>query len=197
MNNKSLVLKLKELNACSDAMDWLNGMDLQTAWDKCERADWMLWFICRMEIGTKKERIHVICDCAETALEYVPKDEDRPRLAIEATRIYADNPTTENLEKVNQAAGVARAAEEAAWVAWAARAAAWAAWAAWAAARVAGVARAAAWAAWAAEEAAWAAWAAWAARAAWTAARAARAAAHKKMCTIIRSKIKICEKEII
>jgi hypothetical protein len=46
-----------------------------------------------MELGTQRERIHVICDCAETSLRYVPKGEDRPRFAIEAARRYADNPT--------------------------------------------------------------------------------------------------------
>ena len=135
MNNKDFVSKLKNLSACSETIEWIGDRDLKTAWNECEHADWMLWLACKMEIGSRQERIHAICDCAETALTYVPKGEDRPRLAIEATRRYADNPTEEN-----------RAARAAAW-ATAVGDAAWAA--AWAAAEAAAgdAARAAAWAA--------------------------------------------------
>jgi hypothetical protein len=118
-------------------------------------------------------------DCAERALHIFERDhpnDDRPRKAIEAARLFAEG-------KIDAAAGAA--ARAAAWAAAgaAARAAAWAAArdAAWAAARDA--AWAAAWdaardAAWdAARAAAWAAArdAAWAAArdAAWDAARAA------------------------
>jgi hypothetical protein len=119
MNNKALLKKLLELDACSDAREWTDGMDLKTAWKKCKRADWMLWFICKMEIGTKQERIHIICDCSATALKYIPKGENRPRLAIEAARRYADNPTEENCLACDTAAEAAGAAG-AAWAAGAA-----------------------------------------------------------------------------
>ena len=163
MNNKDFLEKLKELLACNDAVAWVGTKDFKTAWNKCVRANWMLWLICKMEIGTREERIHIICDCAATSLKYVPKGEDRPQLAIEAARTYADFPTPENLEKL-------RAARDAAW------AAAWAAAgdAAWAAAGDA--------ARDAARDAAGAA-----------ARDAAGDAAHKKMCKMIRNKISIGE----
>jgi hypothetical protein len=103
---------------------------------------------------------HLACDFAETALQYVPQGEDRPRKAIDVARRYADGKATDK---------ELDAAWAAAWAA--ARAAAWAA--AWAAARAAArdAARDAAWdAAWdAARAAAW--------DAAWDAARAAARAA--------------------
>ena len=178
MNNKDFVTKLKELSACSEAVEWAKKYStLQGAWKACERADHMLWYICKMEIGTRKERIHIICDCVATALKYVPKGEDRPRLAIKAARKYADKRTPENLERLN-----------AAWVA--TGAAAWAA--AWVAARDATGAAARAAARAAAGAAAWAAAGAAAGDSARAAAgAAARAAAHKKMCKIIRKKISI------
>jgi len=163
MNNKDFVEKLKELSACSEAVEFVGDMDFKTSWEKCVQADWMLWLICKMEIGTREERIHIICDCAATALKYAPKGEDRPRLAIEAARNYADERTPENLEKLS-------VARDAAWAA--------AGDAAWAAAWAAGAA------AWAAGAAAWAAGAA--ARAAED---AARAAAYKEMCIMIRKSI--------
>ena len=144
MTNIDFRKKLSELSACQDAIDWVDNRDFKTAWDDCERADWMLWLMCKMEIATKRERIHIICDCAATSLKYVPKGDDRPRLAIEAARNYADSPTDENLRLLTAAGAEARAA-------------------AWAAGDAAGAARAAAWAA--AWDAAWAA--------AWDAARAA------------------------
>jgi len=110
MNNKAFLAKLLELNACSEAVEWVGKKSFRTAWNECVRADWMLWLVCKMEIGTRAERIHAVCDCAATALKYVPKGEDRPRLAIEAARLYADKPTPKNLKKLNAARAAARAA---------------------------------------------------------------------------------------
>jgi len=175
MNHADFVKELKEMDACGDAIEFVvkNKYDLKQAWNNCERADWMLWLACKKEMFTIKDRTHAICDCAETALKYVPKGEERPRLAIEAARRYADKRTDKNLQLLN-------AAGDAAW------AAAWTA--AWAAARAAGAAGSAAWVA---GDAAWAA--------AWTAARdaagaaagAAGAAAHKEMCVLIRERMGI------
>lgn len=118
MTNSQFKEKLKELNACQEAIDWIGDRDLQTAWNECERVDWMLWLCWKMDIGTKSQRIHAGCDCAETALKYVPKGEDRPRLAIKAARRYADEPTPEKLEKLKSTADAA--ARDAAWAAYAA-----------------------------------------------------------------------------
>jgi hypothetical protein len=89
--------------------------------------------------------VRLACQCARTALQYVPNGEDRPRLAIEAAERWADNPTESNrlaawaaARAAGDAAGAAaRAAGDAAGDA--AGAAAWAAGdaagaAAWAAA---------------------------------------------------------------
>ena len=116
MNHKDFVAKLKELEACQDAVDFVfkNKYTMKQAWDNCVRADWMLWLAYKMEIGTKQERTHATCDCAATALKYVPKGEDRPRLAIEAARAYADNPSEDSLSKLNAAGDAAWAAAGAA-----------------------------------------------------------------------------------
>jgi hypothetical protein len=117
------------------------------------------------------------CDYAEHVLHIYEKqyhDDDRPRKAIEASRLYLKGEATiEELAASRTAAWAASrtASRAASRAAWAASRAAWAA--AWAAAG------AAAWAAaWAALAAAWAAEAATgASRAAWTAAEAAAWAA--------------------
>lgn len=33
---------LKRLDACSDGRAWVGRRDLATAWNECERADWLL-----------------------------------------------------------------------------------------------------------------------------------------------------------
>ena len=136
MNKEQFTKWLESNNACSDAVIWIGKRSLKQAWDECERADWMLWYMCRAELATKRERIHIVCDCAATALKYVPKGEDRPREAIEATRRYADEPTEENLRLLNAVGAAsgdaARAASgDAAWVAAGAAAGAAAGIAAW------------------------------------------------------------------
>ena len=198
MNNKDLVAKLIEVRACSEAIDFVesNNYTLRQAWDKCERADWLLWFMVKMNLATQRERIHIICDCAVTALKYVPKGEDRPRLAIEAARKYADEPTEENRLA---AANAANAAASAAYAANAVSAAASAASATNAAASAASAANAAsaAYAAYAANAAYAASAAASAASAAASAANAAYVNSHKKMCLMIRKKIKLPIKKVM
>lgn len=92
---------------------------------------------------TKEDSVAMAIYAAELVIDIYEKEhpnDDRPRKAIEAAKIWLKDPTEKN----------ARAAE----------AAAGAAWGAWAAARAAGAARAAARAAAGAAEAAWAAGAA-------------------------------------
>jgi len=177
MNKTEFRNLLKKLHACNEARQWADGLDLKTAWSTCERPDWLLWLTGTMadkeRWPTREQVILSACDCAEAALKYVPKNENRPRKAIEAARFWANNPTDENkLEAARAAEASARAAWEAAREE--AGAAAWAA-------------------AWAAEGAA--------ARAAWAAAgAAARAAAgaaeaagdsdfKKQLCELIRSRL--------
>jgi len=126
MEHKDFVLRLRELKACPEAIDFVaqHRYSFKEAGETCERADWMLWYIFRAGMGTKRDRIHLVCDCASTALKYVPKGEDRPRKAIEATRKYADNPTEENRVAAHAAAYVAHVAYAAANAAAAAAAAA-------------------------------------------------------------------------
>ena len=83
--------ELKELLmnevACQEARDWTKGKSLSVAWRTCGRADWMLWLLGQM-VGNRgwpnrKAVVQLVCVCARTALKYVPKGEDRPRIAIE------------------------------------------------------------------------------------------------------------------
>jgi hypothetical protein len=110
---KSLLNNRSELNgsrACNEAQEWFNSLSsdttLQMAYEQCQRADWMLWLFGKMadKTGwlTRKQVVLLACDCAETALKYVPNDENRPRLAIEAARKWVRGEAT--LQEVKDAA---------------------------------------------------------------------------------------------
>ena len=112
-----------------------------------------IWALRAVE-GKDKEIRLFAADCAEMVLPIYEKkypDDNRPRLAIQAARDYANGLITEKeLSAASDAALAARAAARDAWAASSASAASAAARDAWAAARAAIAARAAARDAWAA-----------------------------------------------
>jgi hypothetical protein len=65
----------------------------------------MLWLVGKMAgkegWPTRKEIVLAACDCAETALKYVPKSEDRPRKCIETVREWVEG--TASLDAVHEA----------------------------------------------------------------------------------------------
>lgn len=175
----ALTDRIRDLQPCSDAAAWLTSQpDPETAWVICERADWMLWLAARLDID-RPTLARAACDCARTALKYVPTGEDRLRLAIEASERWADDPSKDNHKAARDAARAAYAA----------------AYAADAAAAYAAAAYAAAYAAYAATDAD-AADAAYAVNAAARAvarargaARAARKTAQRELAALVRAQI--------
>ncbi len=107
---------LNSLDACEKAVEWTsNYPTLQKAWDDCECGDWMLWILGKQsgEVGTKsrKKLVMVACQCARSSLKYVPKGEDRPRIAIETAEAYCKGNAT--LKDVKNAANAASDADDA------------------------------------------------------------------------------------
>jgi hypothetical protein len=160
--------------ACSEGARFaLQFQTMEEVWNYCERPDWMFWILDKHKPLEKEQSVRLAIAFAESVIQYVPKNEDRPARAIQAAKNWIENPTEEN-----------RLAADAA----AAAAARWATTTAAAAAAAAADAAAAAAARWATTTAAaaarWAAAAADAAAARWAA--AADAAARKQQCEIIR-----------
>ena len=112
MNAAEFSALLADLNACSEAREWAKGKNLRVVWQTCDQADWLLWLVGRMEgiegWPDRKAIVAVACDCAELALSFVTRGEDRPRLAIETTRKWLRDEAT--IEQVRTAAAAARAA---------------------------------------------------------------------------------------
>ncbi len=81
--------ELIELDACSDAVGWVEDRDLPKAWVDCERGDWMLWYTAKKNIDHKLLFL-CACKCARRVLHLVPLGEDRPLMAIEAAEAWVD-----------------------------------------------------------------------------------------------------------
>jgi hypothetical protein len=97
LSKKEFLDILKDKRACPDAVEWVKESKAETfmkLWNECERADWMLWILARMikEKGwpSRKTVVLCTCDCAETSLQFVPEKENRPKIAIQTARKWAE-----------------------------------------------------------------------------------------------------------
>src|ERR1017187_81406 len=78
---------LAKLGACSEARHAADGKSMREVWDSCDRGDWLLWLAGNIAID-RKLLVLAACDCARTALQYVPAGEYRPRIAIETAEAW-------------------------------------------------------------------------------------------------------------
>ncbi len=91
---KTWIKKIRKMGACSDAVKWGEHFKtLEEAWAKCERGDWMLWFLGKLAGGvgsdSRKKLALVACQCARLSLTNVKKGETGPLKAIEITEAWA------------------------------------------------------------------------------------------------------------
>ena len=155
---KATVKNLLAFGPCEEGEAWLNKQkSIRAAWQKCKRADWMLWALSKLGMLDDKTARAFACDCAEHVLHFYEEkypNDNRPRAAIEASRRTITDQSEEAAAAVDASRDASRdAAGAAARDAAGAASGAAARDAAWAAAGAA--ARDAAWAA--AGDAAWAA----------------------------------------
>ena len=111
-----MILKsLRALNPCEDGLAFAEKHNsLQAAWDKCERGDWLMWLIGRIDRSEpwseeRKPLVACACECARDAWDLMPK-------ASRDALIVLERWTVGKATK----AGAAWAAAEAAWAAGAA-----------------------------------------------------------------------------
>jgi hypothetical protein len=103
---------LVKLGACDEAVIWAKRQpNYETAWAKCQRADWMLWLAERLAKRNSAEHKRVVraaCACARTALKHVPRSEKLPLKAIQAAERWSRGAAT--IAEVRAAAAYASAA---------------------------------------------------------------------------------------
>ena len=117
---------LKDLNACSDALQWLGNRTANEALRDCHRGDWLLWWFWRERntVGFPGIRslTKVKSECARL-VQHLMKDE-RSIKALDACDQFYDGIIGENeLRAACAAAYAADAAADAAYAAYAADAA--------------------------------------------------------------------------
>jgi hypothetical protein len=125
--------RLKNLKACSAAIEWVGSRTAASAWKECKRGDWILWLIDKsnpkITLAMRRKLVLCACDIAETSLKHVPAGEKRPAEALRVARAWARGEKV-SLDEVKTAAYAAYAAYAAAYAAYAAANAANAAYAA-------------------------------------------------------------------
>jgi hypothetical protein len=93
MNATDCMKLLRTLHACEDVRKWAEGKALAQVWAECHRGDWLLWLCGKMADKegwpTREELVVAACACAERSLKYVRTGEERPRIAIETARRWA------------------------------------------------------------------------------------------------------------
>ena len=74
---------------CDEAREWLSRQpDAKTAWDTCQRGDWLLHQLWASTHVTRQRLVACACECARLALHHVPADEHRPRIAIDTAEAW-------------------------------------------------------------------------------------------------------------
>jgi len=76
----------------------VGAQTLAEAWQTCEDGQELVR-LCGAMIGTegwptKQEILLVVCDCAETVLPYLPKEETRSRECVRVSRLWAEGKAT-------------------------------------------------------------------------------------------------------
>jgi hypothetical protein len=95
--NTAFRQRLEKLNACSEALRWLEGRTPQEALKDCERGDWLLWWFFREKDTLGFPDIRIItkskADCARL-VQHLMKDE-RSIAALDACDRYYEGEITE------------------------------------------------------------------------------------------------------
>ena len=118
------VQKILSLGPCDDAAQWIMDHadeDSYSLWRKCTRGDWLLWTTARVGVD-RKLTVLAACDCAETALRFLPSTEKRPAWVIATARAWCRSEAAPDLVRIAPNAACAYACSSSADAAYAAAA---------------------------------------------------------------------------
>ena len=68
LSPESLVILLKEIDACSEARDWVKGLDYDTAWKTCSEPSWLFFLIRKTVPLTRMVNELLVCRLARELL---------------------------------------------------------------------------------------------------------------------------------
>jgi hypothetical protein len=112
MKTKLYNYLLKDCVCSPASIDWIDKEsinDPQVAWDTCQNGSALLW-IAMNHLGKPgwpnlQGLVLAACDCVEVSLPLIPYTENRPRIAIETARRWAEGRAT--LEECREASSAA------------------------------------------------------------------------------------------
>lgn len=99
---KSFEKLLVDMNACSEAVDWVGSKSLPTAWKTCSRGDWMLWLAASVQLDIQVIT-SVKVQCASLALHLMKDERSIESLNI-AKKFAVGEATREELDTASAAA---------------------------------------------------------------------------------------------
>ena len=103
MNTKDAKL-LKSWGPCKDGLEWgLKQKSLHDVFEKCDRSDWLIWLIRKVDCWDHRQKVQVAVACAERVLRYSKCKKEKD--AIDAAKAWLDSPC----EKTRKAASAAYA----------------------------------------------------------------------------------------
>jgi len=77
--------KLTNMEACSEAINWVGKKGFKKSWDTCQRGDWMLWYVFknRKELGLKDMRLITLAKALTVNLIHPLLKDERSKKAVE------------------------------------------------------------------------------------------------------------------
>jgi hypothetical protein len=97
---------INKYKPCKEAAEWLRSLPenytMKTAWEECERSDWLMWLLKRLPPEQKPDKtsfVRVAVAFAKRALPIYEKsrpNDKRPAEAIAAAERWITEPTEEN-----------------------------------------------------------------------------------------------------
>lgn len=68
--------KLRAMDACAPALQWIGNRTIEQAWRECERSEWMCWLLERIAPGDPRLRL-AAADMAERVWDLIPDEPTR------------------------------------------------------------------------------------------------------------------------
>lgn len=68
--------KLRAMQACAPALQWIGNRTIEQAWRECERSEWMCWLLERIAPGDPRQRL-AAADMAERVWDLIPDEPTR------------------------------------------------------------------------------------------------------------------------
>jgi hypothetical protein len=109
---------LEKLNACDEAMDWIENRTIEQIVENCHRGDWFLWLAKKIKVDLQILTL-AKARCAKTVI-HLMKDQRSVDAVLIAEKFGLGNASRDELDAAYAAAAAAYAAAAAAYAAYAA-----------------------------------------------------------------------------